>query len=119
LALLDEHGDQVERIGPDVFLVPSSGVSEGRAYRVNYGLDHEARSCKDFELHGHETPCKHLLMLGVLAAKRRRRRRRTFRCEGCGERFPARERVEVGDGNLTFFESDALCRGCARAHGVL
>jgi hypothetical protein len=27
--------------------------------------------------------------------------------------------VEVGEGNLTFFEGDSLCHRCARDHGVL
>jgi hypothetical protein len=34
-------------------------------------------------------------------------------CAGCGELF------EVVDDNLTFFEGDELCRGCAAGHGVL
>jgi hypothetical protein len=38
---------------------------------------------------------------------------------GCGDRFPNRERVHVGDGNLTFFEGDSLCEECAGNHGVL
>ena len=45
-------------------------------------------------------------------------RAKTFRCEGCGERFRNLYRVEVPEGHLTFFEGDALCRECAHAHGV-
>ena len=42
-------------------------------------------------------------------------------CDGCGERFPAREMVEVVEDHesLTFFLGDEVCRECAGAHGVV
>ena len=40
-------------------------------------------------------------------------------CVGCGERFEWGELVEVGDDNLTCFENDLVCEGCALDHGVL
>ena len=40
-------------------------------------------------------------------------------CAGCRGRFQGRDLSEVGDGHLTFFEGDELCRSCARNHGVL
>ncbi len=50
---------------------------------------------------------------------RGRRRREYDGCAGCGGRFAASELVEVGDDNLTFFENDLVCEGCAVDHGVL
>ncbi len=42
-------------------------------------------------------------------------------CDGCGERFPGREMVEVvaDHDSVTFFEGDEVCRECAGAHGVV
>ncbi len=49
----------------------------------------------------------------------RRMRERT--CDGCGERFPGREMVEVVEDHesLTFFEGNKICRECAADHGVV
>ncbi len=49
------------------------------------------------------------------------RRMRERACDGCGERFPAREMVEVvaDHDSVTFFEGDEVCRECAGAHGVV
>ncbi len=52
-------------------------------------------------------------------ARRRRSEAGRGECVGCGERFEWGELVEVGDDNLTFFENDLVCEGCAHAHGVL
>lgn len=54
------------------------------------------------------------------AKKHRKGYHRPLRsCASCGGRFAGRELFEAGDENLTFFEGDVLCRGCARDHGVL
>jgi hypothetical protein len=47
----------------------------------------------------------------------------TTSCSGCAQRFPRRELREVGpeeaSWSLTVCEDQALCRSCARQHGVL
>jgi len=42
-------------------------------------------------------------------------------CDGCGERFPGREMVEVvaDHESLTFFEGNKICQECAADHGVV
>jgi hypothetical protein len=40
-------------------------------------------------------------------------------CAGCSGRFVGRDLFDVGQGNLTFFEEQRLCRECAQAHGVI
>jgi len=68
---------------------------------------------KDFEYRSPAGGCVHIIATTLKRAK-------TFRCEGCGARFPHRERVEVMDAeHPCLFEGDALCRGCARDHGAL
>lgn len=46
---------------------------------------------------------------------------RLSKCDGCGERVPNREIVEVREDHesLTFFEGDMLCGACAAGHGVI
>ncbi len=72
LLLLDQHADEIEKVSSEagVYTVPSSGGIG--FYRVEYGGAHESCSCPDFEYRGDDQPCKHLLALGILAAKRRR-----------------------------------------------
>jgi hypothetical protein len=65
LELYRTHGRDIERISPDVYLVPSCS-GEG-TYRVDYGA--ESCSCPDHEIRGEV--CKHILCIGVLRAKRR------------------------------------------------
>jgi hypothetical protein len=65
LELFHERGRDIERICPDVYLVPSC-TGEG-TYRVNYAA--ESCSCPDHEIRGEV--CKHILCIGVLRAKRR------------------------------------------------
>jgi hypothetical protein len=73
LELYRDHGRDIERVAPDVYLVPSCS-GEG-TYRVHYG-EIEACECKDFEFaHGDSFSgafaCKHILAVGILNAKRR------------------------------------------------
>ncbi len=46
---------------------------------------------------------------------------RLSKCDGCGERFPGREMVEVvaDHDSVTFFEGDMVCEECAEGAGVL
>ena len=48
---------------------------------------------------------------------------KTGSCSDCGQRFPRRKLREVGSEeaswSLTVCEGQALCRSCARRHGLL
>ncbi len=109
-ALYAEHAENIV-FEDGVWLVPSQHDATS-VYEVTLGRRGEFCECKDFEYRSPTGGCVHIICATLAKAK-------TFRCEGCGHRFPIRERFEVGESNLTFFEGDALCRGCARAHGVL
>jgi hypothetical protein len=65
LELYHERGRDIERVAPDIYLVPSCTGSA--TYRVDYST--ETCSCPDHEIRG-ET-CKHILAVGILRAKRR------------------------------------------------
>ena len=67
LQLYRTRRHDIERIAPEVYLVPSR-TGEG-AYRVHYG-EHESCSCPD---HAHlpGRARKHILAVGILNAKRR------------------------------------------------
>jgi hypothetical protein len=66
LELYRHHGRDIERVAPDVYLVPSC-AGEG-VYRVHYG--EESCTCPD-HAHHPERACKHILAVGILNAKRR------------------------------------------------
>ena len=113
LTLYREHGEGIEMIAPDFYLVPSASGAE--FYHVDYAG--ETCDCPDYRRHhGASFACKHLYAVGIKLAKRRAE---TVRCDGCGERHRHRDMYEVGADHLTFFEGDDLCRPCARAHGIL
>jgi hypothetical protein len=65
LELYRTRGRDIERISPDVYLVPSC-TGEG-VYRVDYAA--ESCSCRDYEIR--RDVCKHVLAVGILRAKRR------------------------------------------------
>ncbi len=67
LELYRTRGHEIREISTDLFEVPSC-AGEGR-YQVDYS--EETCDCPDFA-HRREN-CKHILAVGVLAAKRRRR----------------------------------------------
>jgi hypothetical protein len=110
--LYAEHGDQIwfsARV--QAWIVPSENDFTS-VYEVRLGREEECE-CRDFEIRHPEGGCKHIVAATLARAK-------TFRCEGCGDRFPNRERVEVMDGDhLIWFEGDPLCQDCAHLHGVL
>ncbi len=80
-------------------------------YEVRLGRE-ELCECQDFSIRHPEGGCKHIVCATLAKAK-------TFRCEGCGDRFPNRELFEAPADHLALFEGDALCRDCALNHGVL
>jgi hypothetical protein len=112
LALYRTRRDEIKEVAPNLYRVPS--CTGERAYTVDYGL--ERCSCPDHALRG--ANCKHILVVGILVAKRRAR---TAPCAGCGERFRRRDMVEVLEDHesLTFFAGDLVCEGCAGDHGIL
>ena len=74
LRLLDEHGDDIRKVAPFTWVVPSA-TDEDTYYRVSYGGNtREWCTCEDFFWHGHEESCKHLLAVGAKVARRRARR---------------------------------------------
>ena len=111
--LYREHGgairfDAIEK----VWLVPSQR-DETSIYEVTLGRRGEYCECKDYEHRSPSGGCVHIIAATLKRAK-------TFRCEGCGERFPNRELFEIMEpDHLTFFEGDPLCEQCGLDHGVL
>jgi hypothetical protein len=65
LELYSARGRDIERIAPNLYLVPSCS-GEG-VYRVDYAA--ESCSCPDHAIRGEM--CKHVLAVGILRAKRR------------------------------------------------
>jgi hypothetical protein len=63
LELYRTRGRDIERIAPDVYLVPS--CSGEATYRVDYGA--ESCSCPDHEVRGEG--CKHIFSVGILRAR--------------------------------------------------
>ncbi len=92
-----------------LYAVPS--LHGEHTYGVTYTARAEACSCRDWGF-GHV--CYHILAVCIVRAK-------TGVCAGCGRRFRHRELVECVDGehdNLTYFDGDLLCHGCADNAGV-
>jgi hypothetical protein len=109
--LYEENADQIWFDGRlRCWIVPSENDLTS-IYEVRLGREEECE-CTDFEIRHPEGGCKHIVAATL-------RKSKTFRCEGCGDRFPNREMFEVPEGHLTFFEGDPLCRDCALHHGVL
>jgi hypothetical protein len=111
--LFAEHDSEI-RFDPveKVWLVPSQHDATS-VYEVTLGRWGEFCECKDFEYRSPAGGCVHIIAATIAKAK-------TFRCEGCGDRFPMSRVFEVLDtDHLTFFEGDRLCKECALHHGVL
>ena len=70
IQLFEERGDEIQQLERGLYSVPScSGRGD---YLVRHGFDVEACECRDFEFHGEQMPCKHLISVAIFAAKRRR-----------------------------------------------
>ena len=109
IILAQEHFEEIERVRPWVWRVPS--CSGPGAHFVD--LRHGDCSCPDCVPAGEE--CKHTSAARYVKA-------RTATCSGCGERFRHSGLLEVtGDHeSLTWFPGDLLCIAeCAGNHGVL
>jgi len=103
-----EHVAEI-RFEDGVWLVPSQHDATS-VYEVVIGRRGESCECADFEHHCGS--CKHIVAATIAKAK-------TAPCVSCGQRFRHRGLYPVPGDNLTFFESELLCRGCATGHGVL
>jgi hypothetical protein len=91
------------------YTVPS--LHGEHTYDVIYTAREESCSCPDWQF-GHT--CYHVMAACIVRAK-------TGICAGCGRRFRHRELVECVEGNhddLTYFDGDLLCPGCADNAGV-
>ncbi len=108
IALAQEHFEEITRVAPWIWSVPS--CSGDGVHDVN--LKTGECSCPDRTPAG-ETD-KHVVAARYVKAK-------TGLCAGCGSRFRHRDLYEVSEAqdNLTFFEGDLVCIGCAGDHGVL
>jgi hypothetical protein len=106
IALAQEHFEKIIRIAPWTWSVPSCSGE----HRYIVDLKHGLCTCPDHPPAGER--CKHETAARYVKAK-------TATCSGCSERGRHQDLYEVGEDNLTFFEGDLLCHGCACAHGVL
>jgi hypothetical protein len=106
--LYREHAEEI-RFEDGVWFVPSQHDATS-VYEVVIGRRGEFCECRDFEYQG--GGCKHVIAATIAKAK-------SAPCVSCGKRFRHRELYPVPADNLTFFEDELLCRGCARAHGML
>jgi hypothetical protein len=110
LALAEDHFEEIaqsHRGGR--YTVPS--LRGEHTYAVTYTAREESCSCPDWQF-GHT--CYHVLAAAVVRAK-------TGVCSGCGRRFRHRDMVDLVEGNhddLTYFDGDLLCPGCADNAGV-
>ncbi len=106
IALAQEHFEEITRVAPWIWSVPSATGAGVHAVNLKTG----ECSCED------RTPAdetdKH-----VVAA--RYKKAKTATCSGCSERLRHRDLYEVGGDNLTFFEGDLVCEDRAANHGVL
>ena len=80
-------------------------------------------SCPAYHRTEGRRPCKHALAAYVLwrAAQPEPKATRHTSCDGCDQRFPLGEMVELHPNNhdgLTHFDGDVLCHGCANGAGV-
>jgi hypothetical protein len=102
LALAEEHFEEITRVAPYIWSVPS--CSGAGVYVVN--LKTSECSCPDRPPAGER--CKHLSAAAYKKA-------RTASCSGCRKRFRHRDLHEVREdhGSLTWFPGDLLCEECA------
>ncbi len=98
LALAQEHFEEITRVAPWTWSVPSATGSGAHTVNLKTGTC----PCPD------RTPAgevdKHVVAAKYVKSK-------TATCSGCGDRFRHRELVEVQE-SLTYFEGDLLCPEC-------
>jgi hypothetical protein len=85
-----------------------------------YVVDPTSWLCSCPDHHRRDAACKHSIACWVLSkVTRATTRAKTPQCDGCHASFSVRDLFDVGEGNMTFYEGERVCRECARAHGVL
>lgn len=109
LQLFRDHAGEITQIAPWTYAVPS--CSGDGIHQVHIRDGREACTCRDFEHHGDDSPCKHIYAAILWRAK-------SGECADCKTRKLRRELVEVGPDHLTWFEDDALCWTCAGKVGI-
>lgn len=116
LAIFKKHARSIRRIAPWTYAVPSQSGSG--VYVVYMKAGEECCSCPDYarrhepDEEGWETFfCKHYYAARLWRA-------RSEECAGCKGHFPSRTMVEVGEGHLTFYADDYLCKSCVGKHGL-
>ncbi len=105
-----EHLEDIYRIGRWTWRVPSASDPE-TVYIVT--LKPESCPCEDH--HRTKKTCIHLYAATYVKAK-------TATCDGCRQRTPRRDLVELHEGNhdnLTYFHGDRVCQECADRAGVI
>ena len=70
LELYRTRGHEIRQAGEDLYLVPSCTRAPGRGF---YSVDYREETCDCPDFLRRRENCKHVLAVGVLAAKRRRR----------------------------------------------
>jgi hypothetical protein len=75
-ALYAEHAEEI-RFDEGVWLVPSQHDASS-VYEVILGYRGESCECADYDHHGHEEACKHIVAATIARAK-------TAPCDGCGQ----------------------------------
>lgn len=74
LAFWRERGDEVTQMASAIYRVPSFSRDD-----TEYVVDYDAETCTcPSGTYRPSTPCQHVLLVGVVNAKRRARRRRNF-----------------------------------------
>lgn len=116
IAIFKRYADQIKRISPWVYSVPSQSGSG--VYHVYMKEGEESCSCPDYarnrcpDEEGNETFfCKHYFAARMWRA-------RSEECAGCKTRLLRRVMVEVGEDHLTFYADDYLCKQCESKHGL-
>ncbi len=108
IALAEERFEDIEKIAPWTWRVPSS---RGPLFYV-VDLKNGLCTCPDHPPEGER--CKHVSAAAYKKAK-------TATCSGCHKRYRHRDLYEVREdhGSLTWFVGDLLCEGCACDTGIL
>lgn len=116
LALYKRYAEKTRNTAPWTYLVPSQ--SGKGIYLVYMKPGEESCSCPDYAKHyepdeaGNETFfCKHYFAARLWKA-------RSEECAGCHTRFLGRHMQEAGEGHLTFYADDCLCKSCVGKHGL-
>lgn len=116
MVIYRRYAGQIRRIAPWVYSVPSQSGSG--VYHVYMKEGEESCSCPDYaknrqkDEEGFETFfCKHYFAARMWRA-------RSEECAGCKTRLLRRMMVETGEGHLTFYADDYLCKSCAGKHGL-